>query len=81
VRGLSPRPALHDRDFVGVPVHKRGNTPRWTRWQKTTTTFGPWGRIVATSLLFLTIVPPIFVNNLVNQVTFPFVAAVMLREI
>jgi hypothetical protein len=81
VRELTPRPALHDRDFVGTPIHERGNVPRWSRWEKTATTFGPRGRIVATSLLFLTLVPALSTNALVYLVTFPFVAVVMLREI
>src|SRR5436190_7302305 len=81
VQELSPRAAIHDRDFVGVPIHERGNIPRWTRWEKTATTFGPWGRIVATVVLFLTLIPAISMNAIVYLVTFPFFAAVAAREI
>jgi hypothetical protein len=81
VRELTPRPALHEGDFVGTPIHERGNIPRWSRWEKTATTFGPRGRIAATGLLFLTLVPALSTNALVYLVTFPFVAVVMLREI
>jgi hypothetical protein len=66
---------------VGAPVHERGNIPRWTRWEKTATTFGPWGRIVVTALLFLTLVPALSLKGIVYLVTFPFFAVVVLREI
>jgi hypothetical protein len=81
VRELTPRPALHEGDFVGTPVHERCNIPRWSRWEKTATTFGPRGRIATTALLFLTLIPALSTNALVYLVTFPFFAALMLREI
>src|SRR5262245_3718657 len=81
VRELTPRARLHDRDFVGTPVHERGNIPRWTRWERTATTFGPWGRIVATALLLLILVPAILMNGVVYLVTFPFFAALVLQGI
>jgi len=81
VRELSPRARLHDGDFVGRPIHERGNIPRWSRWEKTATTFGPWGRIVATALVLLTLVPAISLKGIVYLVTFPFFAVIVLREI
>jgi len=49
VRDLSPRePAWQEGEFVGRPIHKRGSVPHWSRWEKSTTTFGPIGRCVVT---------------------------------
>jgi hypothetical protein len=80
-RELSPRAPEHDRDFVGSPVHEHGNIPRWSRWEKSATTFGPVGRVIATSLLFATLLPAIATGGLVYAITFPVVATVLLREI
>jgi hypothetical protein len=80
VRELTPRAPIHEGDFVGSPVHERGDIPRWSRWKKTATTFGPRGRLVATALLLLTILPAISLKGIVYLVTFPFFAAVVPRR-
>ena len=54
VRELTPRARLHRGDFVGIPIATGGHRPHWSRWEKSATTFGPWGRIVATGIFFLT---------------------------
>jgi ribosomal protein L40E len=81
VRELSPRAPIHDGDFVDRPVHERGAIPRWSRWEKTATTFGPWGRIGATVLVFATLLPAIAFNGFVYAICFPVAATVLLREI
>ena len=81
VRELSPRPPLHQGEFVGPPVHERGEIPRWSRWKATATTFGPWGRIIATALVFATLLPAFAFNGFVYAITFPVLATVLLREI
>jgi hypothetical protein len=46
VRQFAARPPLHDgQSFVGTPSHLRTAGGHYTRWEKTTTTFGPTGRI------------------------------------
>jgi len=81
VRELSQRAPIHDGDFVDRPIHERGRIPRWSRWEKTATTFGPWGRIAATVLLFATLLPAIAFNGFVYAICFPVAATVLLREI
>jgi hypothetical protein len=81
IRELSPRSPIHDDDFVGSPIHERGDIPRWTRWEATATTFGPWGRIGLTVLVFATLIPALAFNGFVYAITFPVLAAVLLREI
>jgi hypothetical protein len=80
-RELSPRAAVHDGDFVGSPIHEGGQIPRWTRWASTATTFGPWGRVGATALVFATLIPAIAFNGFIYAITFPVLAAVLLRGI
>jgi hypothetical protein len=66
---------------VGSPIHEGGQIPHWSRWEATATTFGPWGRIVATALVVLTLIPAIAFNGFIYAITFPFVATILLREI
>jgi hypothetical protein len=35
-------------EFVDNPVHTGGPVPHWSRWEKSATTFGPAGRVIAT---------------------------------
>ena len=45
-RELTPRAAVWAQgEFVDNPIHTGGPVPHWSRWEKTATTFGPWGRI------------------------------------
>jgi len=81
VREFSPRPAVHGGDFVGSPIDERGNIPRWSRWEATATTFGPIGRIVATVIVFGTLIPGLAFNGIVYPIVFPIIATVLLREI
>ena len=80
-RELSPRAPVHVGDFVGSPIHEGGNVPRWTRWEATATTFGPIGRIVATAVVFGTLIPALAFNGFVYVIVFPVVAVLLLREI
>ena len=80
-REFSPRGPIHRGDFVDRPIHQRGNVPRWSRWEKSATTFGPGGRIVATVLLVSTLLPALAYKGIVYVITFPVFAAVVLREI
>jgi len=81
VRELSPRAPIHVGDFVGTPLHRGGDIPRWTRWESTATTFGPWGRVGLTGLILVTLIPALAFNGLVYVIAFPVVATVLLREI
>lgn len=55
-RELTPRAAVwQPGEFVDNPVHAGGPIPHWSRWEGSSTTFGPLGRIVATALFLLTI--------------------------
>jgi hypothetical protein len=80
-RELTPRAPIHAGDFVGSPIHERGDIPRWSRWEKSATTFGPVGRVIATSLLFATLLAAVASGGLIYVITFPVVATVLLREI
>jgi hypothetical protein len=80
-REFSPRTPVHDRDFVGSPIHERGDIPRWSRWEATATTFGPRGRIGLTALLFATLIPSLTYGGFVYVITFPVLATVLLKEI
>jgi hypothetical protein len=78
---FAARAPLHHGDFVGPPIHERGHVPHWSRWEKSATTFGPWGRLVATAVLFLTLMPAAAWGGVIYLVTFPFFAALVLRGI
>jgi DMSO reductase anchor subunit len=56
-----------------------GHVPHWSRWEKSATTFGPTGRLVATVILLSTLLPAISYRNIVYVLTFP--AAVVLKAI
>jgi hypothetical protein len=56
-----------------------GHVPHWSRWEKSATTFGPAGRVVATVILLSTLLPAISYGNIVFVLTFP--AAVVLNAI
>jgi len=48
-RELTPRAAVWAQgEFVDNPIHTGGPVPHWSRWEKTATTFGPVGRVIAT---------------------------------
>jgi hypothetical protein len=55
--------------------------PHWSRWEKSATTFGPAGRVVATVMLLSTLLPAISYGNIVFVLTFPVAAAVVLNAI
>lgn len=81
VRELSPRAPLHNGDFAGLPIHEGGDIPRWTRWQATATTFGPWGRVITTVLLFAMLIPAVLSGGFVYAISLPVLATVLVREI
>jgi hypothetical protein len=66
---------------VGTPVHERGNIPRWSRWAASATTFGPWGRVVATVLVFAVLLSGLLLNGVFSLLAFPIAAAILLRDI
>jgi hypothetical protein len=78
VREFSPRAPIHRGDFVDRPIHERANVPRWSRWEESATTSGPWGRLVATVLLVSTLLPALAFKGIVYVITFPVFAAAVL---
>ncbi len=81
VREFAPRAPLHHGDFVGSPMPTSGHIPHWSRWEKSATTFGPTGRVVATVILLSTLLPAISYGNIVYVLAFPVAAAVVLNAI
>ncbi len=81
VREFAPRAPLHHGDFVGSPIPTSGHIPHWSRWEKSATTFGPVGRVIATMLLFATLLPAISYGGFIYVITFPVAAAVVLRAV
>jgi hypothetical protein len=81
VRQFAARAPLHHGDFVGTPIPLSGHVPHWSRWEKSATTFGPTGRVVATVILLSTLLPAISYRNIVYMLTFPVAAAVVLNAI
>jgi hypothetical protein len=79
--GVLPAGGDPPGDVVDRPIHERGNGPRWSRWEKSATTFGLWRRIVATALLVSTLLPALAFRGIVYVITFSVFAAVVLREI
>ena len=59
----------------------RCHIPHRSRWEKSATTFGPTGRVVATVILLSTLLPAISYGNIVFVLTFPAAAAVVLNAI
>jgi hypothetical protein len=49
VRELTPRePVWAPGEFVDTPIVTKGAVPHWSRWERSSTTMGPVGRIVVT---------------------------------
>ena len=81
-RELTPRePVWRDGEFVDQPVHTGGAVPHWSRWEGTTTTLGPWGRIVLTIVLFATLALAGVFGMFMYVIWFPVIAVVGLRGI
>lgn len=78
---LAPRARLHDGDFVSAPLAEGGHRPHWSRWEKSTTTLGPTGRIVATVLVVATLPLALALGMFLYAVLFPVVATVALGSI
>ena len=54
VRELTPRePVWAPDEFVDTPIVTKGPVPHWSRWEKSTTTLGPVGRIGLTVVAVL----------------------------
>jgi hypothetical protein len=81
VRQFAARAPLHHGDFVGSPIPTSGHVPHWSRWEKSATTFGPTGRVIATVILLSMLLPAISYGNIVFVLTFPVAAAVVLNAI
>ena len=78
---FAARAPLHHGDFVGSPIPTSGHIPHWSRWEKSATTFGPVGRVVATMLLFATLLPAVTSGGFMYLIAFPIAAAVVLRAL
>jgi hypothetical protein len=70
-----------DGEFVDQPVHTGGSVPRWSRWEGTATTLGPWGRIVLTIVLLATLPLASMFGMFMYVIWFPVIAVVGLRGI
>lgn len=54
VRELTPRaPIWAPGEFVDTPIVADGAVAHWSRWEKSQTTFGPFGRIAVTVVTLL----------------------------
>jgi hypothetical protein len=54
IRELTPRaPVWVPGEFVDGPIVTNGAVPHWSRWEKSQTTFGPFGRITITVVTLL----------------------------
>jgi hypothetical protein len=78
---LSPRARLHDGDFISAPLAEGGHRPHWSRWEKSATTLGPTGRIVATVLVVATLPLALGFGMFLYAVLFPVVATIALGSI
>src|SRR5207244_6578884 len=78
---FAARAPLHHGDFVGSPIPTGGHIPHWSRWEKSATTFGPVGRVIATVLLVATLLPAITSGGFMCLIAFPIAAAVVLRAV
>jgi hypothetical protein len=68
-------------EFVDQPVHTGGAVPRWSRWEGSATTLGPWGRIVLTVVLLATLPVAGMFGMFMYVMWFPVIAVVGLRGI
>ncbi|HUL85869.1 MAG TPA: hypothetical protein VLX89_10225 [Actinomycetota bacterium] len=78
---LSPRARLHDGDFISAPLAEGGHRPHWSRWEKSATTLGPAGKIVASVLVVATLPLALALGMFLYAVLFPVVAAIALGSI
>jgi len=81
VTEFAVRAPLHNDDFVGSPIPTSGHIPHWSRWEKSATTFGPVGRVVATLLLVAMLLPGLTSGGFLYLIAFPIVASVVLRAV
>lgn len=82
VHVFTPRAPLHATgSIVGTPIHTGGHAPHWSRWERSATTFGPAGRIVATVLLFLSVPLSWSFGVVMYLLVFPLVAIPVLGSI
>jgi len=81
VRQFAARAPLHHGDFVGSPIPTGGHIPHWSRWEKSATTFGPVGRVIATVLLVATLLPAITSGGFLYLIAFPIAGGVVLRSV
>lgn len=82
VREFTPRAPLHAAGSVAGPlIHGGGHAPHWSRWERSATTFGPLGRVVASALLFGTIPVAWSFGFFLYLLVFPLVAIPVLGSI
>ncbi len=81
IREFTPREPLHHGDFVDLPIVTGGHRPHWSRWERSATTLGPVGRVIATILFLLSIPFAMSFGMMLYLVTFPVLAVVVLGGI
>ena len=77
-RELTPRAAVWEPGtFVEVPTVRGPSVPHWSRWEKTSTTFGPIGRIAWTGVVASFVVSALFGNPLLLLFELPAASVVL----
>jgi hypothetical protein len=66
--------------FVEAPIVRGASVPHWSRWEKTSTTFGPIGRIAWSGVVAAFVLSSLLGNPLLLLFELP-VAAVVLHSI
>jgi hypothetical protein len=81
VRELTPRkPVWQEGEFVDQPIHTGGAVPHWSRWEKSATTFGPFGRLTITAIAILWVLSATVRSPLTLVFVLPLVV-VLLRSV
>jgi hypothetical protein len=81
-RELTPRRAVWAPGvFVDNPIHTRGAVPHWSRWERSATTLGPTGRVVATVVFLSTVSMALSAGGFLYVLLFPVTASVVLPAI
>lgn len=80
-RELTPRASVWDPGtFVDAPTVRGRAVPHWSRWEKTSTTFGPIGRTTCTGVVAAFVASSLLGNPLLLLFELP-IAAVVLHSI
>ena len=81
IREFTARAPLHHGDFVGTPIITGGHAPHRSRWEKSATTFGPTGRLVATAIFLCSLPFALTFGMFLYVLMFPVLAVVILGGI